>query len=226
MNMSFRSTATTVTITAAAAVLGTVAGQALVGQPHAAAPKDSTFAVAAANPWSKFSYEGAYEVEKYDGLRGTVRSANVSVLGTVTDAQPGDVLVDSDGKEEMRYRSVVVSIAVDRVLSGTVTDGTSSVSVEFGPFAEEDLASTSFDDLIGQQSVFLPRLKGSRVDGEGIAADPSQMRRNVYRVVNSTGLLDDVGGVVEAPLADGHGFVADLEGQPFDQTVTKVDAAG
>lgn len=226
MNKSFRSAATTVTIAAAAAVLGTAAGPALVGQPQAAAPNDSTPALAAANPWSKFSYEGAFEVEKYDGLRGTVRSATVSVLGTVTDVRPGEVLVDSDGKEEMRYQSVVVNVAVDAVLSGTVTDGTSSVDVEFGPFAEEDLASTSFDDLIGQQSIFLLRLKGSSVESEGIIADPSQMKRNMYRVVNSTGLLDDVGGVVEAPLADGYGFVADLEGQPFDETVAKVDDAG
>lgn len=223
---SIRSAATTVAIAAAAAVLGTAAGQALVGQPHAAAPTGSTSGQVAASPWTKFSYEGAFEVERYDQLGVTVRSATVSVLGTVTDVQAGDVLIDSDGKEEMRYQSVVVNVAVDEVLSGAVTDGTSSVDVEFGPFAEEDLASMSFDDLIGQQSIYLLRLKGSGVDSQGITPDPALMKRNMYRVVNSTGLLDEVGGVVEAPLADGDGFVATLEGQPFDQTVSKVDDAG
>lgn len=223
---SIRSAATTVAIAAAAAVLGTAAGQALVGQPHAAAPTGSTSGQVAPSPWTKFSYEGAFEVERYDQLGVTVRSATVSVLGTVTDVQAGDVLVDSDGKEEMRYQSVVVNVAVNEVLSGAVTDGTSSVHVEFGPFAEEDLASMSFDDLIGQQSIYLLRLKGSSVDSQGITADPALMKRNMYRVVNSTGLLDDVGGVVEAPLAEGDGFVAALEGQPFDQTVSKVDDAG
>lgn len=221
-----RSAATTVTIAAAAAVLGTAAGQAIVENPHATTPTDSTSGQVVATPWSKFSYEGAFEIERYAGLGSTVRSATVSALGTVTDVQPGDVLVDSDGKEEMRYQSVVVSVAVDEVLSGAVSDGGNSLDVEFGPFAEEDVATMSFDDLIGQQSIFLLRLKGSGVDSQGITAVPAQMKRNMYRVVNSTGLLDDVAGLIQAPLADGKGFVGDLEGLPFDETVARVDAAG
>lgn len=226
MKKTIRSITGTAVLAVAAGVLGVAAGQALAGPQHVERSHANAPQHQAVNPWSQLSYEGAYEVENYEALRGTVRSATVSVLGTVTSVRPGEVIVDSDGDEEMRYQSVIGSVDVDDVLSGAVADGTESVSVEFGPFAEEDLDSTNFTDLIGQQSIYFLRLKGSGVDSEGIAPDSEVLERNVYRVINSTGLLDNAGGVVEAPLAEGDGFVADLEGEPFDQTVTKIDAQG
>lgn len=228
MRQKIRTTVTTVAIIAAAGLLGTSAGQALAGQSAGPrdAPVEGVISSGADNPWSQLRYEGSYEVETYDGLGGTVRSASVSVLGTVSDVRPGEVLIDSDGTEEMRYQSVVVSVSVDEVLSGAIGADSASIDVEFGPYAEEDLAENNFDELVGQQSIYLLRLKGEGVPREGIAENPELMQRSVYRVVNSTGLLDDADGSVEAPLAEEEGFVADLEGEPFEEVVEEVDAQG
>lgn len=229
MKLTNRSVATGIAALFAAGSLGVLVGHVVPtggAVPLATETEGATTAAAApvANPWAPFSFDGAYEVEHYNSLRGTVRSATVALLGTVTDVAPGPATEDSDGRETLRYRSVLVEVAVAQVLSGAVADGTDTVRVEFGPYAEEDLAR--YRNLVGQRSVFLLRLKGSGMAEQQVAPDDETLARNVYRLVNSTGLLDESDGVVEVPLADRNEIVDDLAGDSFDATVARVDRAG
>ena len=79
---------------------------------------ESNAAVAAPNPWSALAFDGAYEVEHYHDVGEAARAATTSVLGTVASVSLGHQIVESDGREEMRSQMLVVTVSVDKVLTG------------------------------------------------------------------------------------------------------------
>lgn len=215
-----RSAAATLGTVIAAGLLGTLAAGALAGNIDESTPAAPT------NPWSVLSFAAGYEVESYAQLEGATRSATVSVLGTVTDVALGRQFVETDGREEMRSQMVTLVVSVDQVLTGQVKDGSQTVQVEFGPFDQGDLDLAKFEALIGEQSVYLLRQKGTGIPGR-TGVDKQEVARNVYRVINSQGLLDeDTEGTVDAPVAEGAGFGQELEGMTFSKLVDEIDKLG
>ncbi|GAA4364888.1 hypothetical protein [Nocardioides caricicola] len=195
----------------------------------AASHESSSDAPTVVDPWSLLAVEGV-ESERYASLDSMVDSGNVSILGTVRSVSAGRAYSDSEDGETQTLQLVDVEVAVDDVLAGSPT-GT-LVTVEFGPYPLEDLDTSiaGLQALLGEQSVYVLRRKGSGAPTEGVAPDRAEYARGVYRTVSSQGLLDDQDGTTTAPLADIHlqenAFLSDLVDRPFDEAVAAVDHAG
>lgn len=159
------------------------------------------------------------EVEHYKTIEEAAQAADVSVLGTIISVQPGKSFADSEGTELVRDQFLVLNVAVDKVLTGEVNDGTALVRVEFGPFPARELETSRYEELVGRKSIYLLRLKGGGAPGV-MLADPRELARNAYRLVTSQCRFDRASdGTVRAPWS---GYP--LDGLRFDDLVARIDA--
>lgn len=210
---------------AAAAILGTLSAPTIAGS-LASTPTSGQSNGQSANPWSALTIQDAWEVESYKELKDATAAANATILGTVRDVALGEQFVETEGPEVLRSYLITLTVNVDQALTGKIEGGGTTVRVEFGPFDGTDVNLADFQSLVGEQSVYLLRRKGSALEGRW-ARDPEQLADNVYRVVTFEGLLDEnEDGTVEAPLTNDPGFSKDVEGDPFDALVRRVDAQG
>lgn len=170
------------------------------------------------------------EFETFDSLEAMVDAADVTVLGTVVDGMAGErhVSEEDDGDRDVQIDMQLV-VRVDEVLAGKVGDGSDMVRVVVGPFDEGEVTPELWGRFLGQQSLFALRRAGSEVRTEwGIRHfDPETFAQNLYYVVYSRGLLDDdAEGNTVAPWAEKTGWITEIIGQPFDQVLDQIRAAG
>ncbi|WP_126688203.1 hypothetical protein [Nocardioides ferulae] len=199
-------------------------------RPDPALPA-SVSADAGARVWSQIAFgQGALWNETFNALTPMVRSADVTVLGTVTEAGPGRELVSEEDGEKLVDVEVFMQVKADEVLAGNIADGTGHVTVVFGPYDEATMAATPWADYVGEQAVFVLRRSGTAVRGPGGVqpANPDLLALNVYTVVYAPGILDaDSRGHTRAPWwAEDGGWPQALEGRPFGDLIADIRSAG
>jgi len=182
--------------------------------PPSSAPASSE--TSKPSPWGRFYMEGL-PLERFASLHDMVKSSNVTLLGTVVSGGPGVSFEDGSQKIEL-------TVSVDELIGGQVNDHSSSVRVEFGPYDEGALTPALWQDLIGEKAIYVLRLQGAPIPGIK-DEDPAQLKRNVYRLISPAGLLDEVSGSTDVPLTEPVFFLAQLDGQPFQDTLTAVEKA-
>lgn len=211
---------------AAAAVLpmtgcGTTPDVSVVDRPAPAVSE----ARQATSPWSVHRVQG-WEVESYDSLDGLVGGADLVAVGTVTDVGPGPRWVESEGGETMVSEISAYTVELTEVLSGRPVGAVpGEITVEFGP--DEPSTAARRRSLVGESALFVLRRKGAAIPAIGrLDPVPTEFDREVYRVVNSTGLIDDADGVALLPLGDPHQpWAEDLASASYAEALALVRAA-
>lgn len=178
--------------------------------------------VASSNPWPGLAMQG-YEVEHYDSLGGMTELSNAVVVGTVQEASRGTMFVSAEGDTTEAQQLVVLRLSIDEYVTGDMAEGRQDVDLEFGPYPVEQLTTEFLSQFVGQTGVFSLRRKGVAVPELNLAGSDKQFAANAYRVVNSQGLLIEVGDTVEAPLVDEESFVSDLEGLTINEVVEAIE---
>jgi hypothetical protein len=182
------------------------------------------------DPWIRFGFgSGALEFETFDSLESMVRSADVTLLGTVEPGQFGKRYVDSaPGEKPMVDVDMVLKIRVDAVLAGEVFDGSTTIKLVMGPYDTEEISQTPWKPLIGSQAIFSLRRTGARVVSQwGTApADPEALATHTYHVVYSGGLLNEAADeTTRAPWAEKFGWIRQVVRRPFKDVLASIRAA-
>lgn len=175
------------------------------------------------NPWAQFRMTGL-EAEQFANLRSMVRSANVTVLGTVLSGGPGERINDAEGSDVDTEVMIDLEVRVDEVLAGTLGKNSETVTVTFGPVPAADVSPAMWRPVVGEQSIFALRRAGAAIPGLA-KKDPRVFAQNIYYVVYSKGLIDEEADKTAFPTADQDGFARKLRGQDFDTTLQQVRAA-
>lgn len=177
------------------------------------------------NPWAIHQITG-WEVEWYDSLPSLTDSADLVAVGTVTDARPGRTWVESEGDETMTSEMTVYTVELGEILGGKPVGPTSGeITLEFGPNTPSAVEERTA--VVGETSLFILRRKGAPIPSiERLEPMKDEFAREVYRVVNSAGLIDEVNGAAELPLGEAdQAWSAELERGSFADVVERVRAA-
>lgn len=176
------------------------------------------------NPWAVHRIDG-WEVEWYDSLAHLVHAADLIALGTVVDVHPGPRWVEAEGGETVTSEISAYTVKLTDVLSGKPVgpiDG--EITLEFGPDSPDAVESRAA--VVGESSLFILRRKGAPIPSIGRLEPMKQdFPREVYRVVNSVGVIDDVDGAAALPLGEpDQAWAERLERGSYAGAVTQVRA--
>jgi hypothetical protein len=177
------------------------------------------------NPWA-IHYINGWEVESYDSLARLLDSADLVAVGTVIGVKPGPTWVESEGDETMTSEITAYTVELTDVLTGKpVGSRAGQITLEFGPNSPDAVEGRTA--VVGESSLFILRRKGSPIPSIGrVGPMKDELAREVYRVVNSTGVIDDVDGAAALPLGDpDQAWAEDLERGSFADAVEQVRAA-
>jgi hypothetical protein len=176
-------------------------------------------------PWA-IHYINGWEVESYNSLARLVDSADLVALGTVMAVKPGPTWVESEGDETTTSEITAYTVELTDVLSGKpVGSTTGQITLELGPNSPDAVEGRTA--VVGESSLFILRRKGAPIPSiERLEPMKDELAREVYRVVNSTGVIDDVDGAADLPLGDpDQAWAEDLERGSFADAVSQVRSA-
>ncbi|GAA4760000.1 hypothetical protein GCM10023350_52730 [Nocardioides endophyticus] len=177
------------------------------------------------SPWA-VHYINGWEVESYGSLASLVRSADLVALGTVVAVKPGPTWVESEGDETMTSEITAYTVELTDVLSGKPVGSTPGrITLEFGPNSPDAVEGRTA--VVGESSLFILRRKGAPIPSIGRLEPMKQdFAREVYRVVNSMGVIADVDGAAALPLGDpDQAWAEELERGSFAEALEHVRAA-
>lgn len=193
---------------------------------HDASKNDRMVAtVQESSPWGIHQITG-WEVESYGSLRGQTASADLVAVGTVVDAKPGRIWVESEGQETMTSEMTEYTVELREILAGKpVGPSSDQITLEFGPSAPTSAGERNA--MLGTTSLFILRRKGASIPAIGrLSTMKDEYAREVYRVVNSTGLIDEVGGEAVLPLGQtDQAWSKELDKGTFAEAVRQVRVA-
>ena len=181
------------------------------------------------SPWAVHRIDG-WEIESYDSLARLVDAADLVALGTVVDVRPGPRWVESEGDETVTSKITAYTVELTEVLSGEPVGETADrITLEFGP-ATRELGPDAVESraaVVGESSLFILRRKGAPIPSIGRREPMKQdFAREVYRVVNSIGVIDDADGAAHLPLGEpGQPWAESLERGSYADAVARVRTA-
>jgi hypothetical protein len=172
-------------------------------------------------------FSGEPDAVNYPSLRELIKGSDAVVLASFATVTGGP---DYYGGSGFTGYMATVTLQVDRVLSGSLPVGSTTVPVEvFLGIGPAGAAQNPYADFIGQMQASMPHERGVFFLVNMVAYyrqfDPASASRydpSAYQVTSVQGLVRDANGVAQLPRNAPGTWPATLTGRPFAEVVSEI----